>query len=301
LQKSTLAVMLSTSLLVFDGGQAFAQTSTVSATSTSNAVVNHAYDLLGKAYKSGANGPSTFDSAGFITYVMKKAGITLDDSLKALTKAGTNVSRSNIQPGDIVFFNNDSYAGIYVGNDKFLYASKSKGKVIEEKFSNKQSDFSRARRVLENNDAQQPTKPETSEDWAKKAQSVIKAGEQYLGTPYKYGSSRSDKSTMDCSEFVMWAFKEGANIDLGRGGARSEFQKTKEISRSELRPGDLVFFSTRATMKYDKDSINRIGHVGIYVGDNKVLHTYGEGGVKYSSMKSGWWDEHFVRAGRVIF
>ncbi len=128
---------------------------------------------------------------------------------------------------------------------------------------------------------------------------VIKAGEKYLGTPYQYGASRSSKSTMDCSSFVMWAFKEGAGIDLGRGGARSQYQKVQHISRKDLQAGDLIFFSTRATMKYSPGSIQRIGHVGIYAGNNKILHTYGKGGVTYSDF-SGWWDQHFVAAGRVI-
>lgn len=287
LKKSTLAVMLSTSLLVFaDGGQAYA------AQASASNVANEAYDLLGKPYKSNANGPSSFDSAGFVSYVMKQSGITLTDSLKSLTTAGKSVSKADIQKGDILFFKNDTYAGIYVGNDKFLYASKGQGKVVEQRLSKVKGDLTKVRRV--------DIKTENSKNWQKSAQSVIKAGEKYMGTPYKYASSRSDKSTMDCSEFIMWAFKEGAKIDMGKGGARSQFKKTREISRSQLRAGDLVFFSTGATMKYDKNSINRIGHVGIYVGDNKVLHTYGEGGVKYSSMNSGWWNEHFVRAGRVI-
>lgn len=127
---------------------------------------------------------------------------------------------------------------------------------------------------------------------------IIQAGEKYMGTPYQYGSSRFDKSTMDCSEFTMWAYREGAGIDLGRGGARSQYQKVTHISRNDLQVGDLVFFSTKATMKYSPDSINRIGHVGIYAGNNKILHTYGKGGVTYSDMASGWWDTHFVAAGR---
>lgn len=128
---------------------------------------------------------------------------------------------------------------------------------------------------------------------------VIKAGEKYMGTPYQYGASRSSKRTMDCSSFTMWAFREGAGIDLGRGGARSQYKKVKPISRNELQVGDLMFFSTRATMKYSANSINRIGHVGIYAGNNKILHTFGKGGVTYSNF-SGWWDSHFVAAGRVL-
>ncbi len=128
---------------------------------------------------------------------------------------------------------------------------------------------------------------------------IIKAGEKYLGTPYKYGSSRYDKSTMDCSEFTMWAYREGAGINLGRGGARSQYKQGTPIARKDLRVGDLVFFSTKATMKYPKNSINRIGHVGIYAGNNRVLHTYGKGGVRYSSMAKGWWNDHYVAAVRI--
>lgn len=128
---------------------------------------------------------------------------------------------------------------------------------------------------------------------------IIKAGEKYLGTPYKYASSRYDKSTMDCSEFTMWAYKEGAGINIGRGGARSQYKQGIKISRKNLRVGDLVFFSTPKTMKYAAGSIKRIGHVGIYAGNNKILHTFGKGGVRYSSMAKGWWDDHYVGAVRI--
>lgn len=129
---------------------------------------------------------------------------------------------------------------------------------------------------------------------------VINAGKKYLGTPYQYASSRANKKTMDCSEFTYWAFKEGAGINIGKGGARSQYKKGKYVARKNLKVGDLVFFSTKATMKYSKKSIKRIGHVGIYAGNNKVLHTYGKGGVKFSDMGNGWWDDHYVGARRVL-
>ncbi len=294
---STVAVMLSTSLLMFaDGGQAFA------AVNTGN-LASQAYDLLDKPYKSNAHGPSSFDSAGFVSYVLKQSGINVADSISGLKKAGTKVSKNNIQVGDVLFLKSNTYVGIYVGDDTFLQASKSKGKVVEQSLSKVQSDLVEVRRMTaadSHDDTGIKPGQKPNESATAIGQKVIKAGEKYLGTPYKYASSRSDKSTMDCSEFVMWAFKEGAGIDLGKGGARSEFKKTTEISRSDLRVGDLVFFSTKATMKYAKNSLNRIGHVGIYAGNNKVLHTYGAGGVKYSDMSKGWWNDHFERAGRVI-
>jgi len=322
LKKSSIAVMLSTSLLMFaEGGQAYAATSQ----QITKDVVAQAYDLLGKPYKKHGNDPSGFDSAGYVTYVLHQQGVHVKDSISALKKAGTSVDKDKLQPGDVVFFkSSSSYVGVFVGNDKFLYASKGQGKVIEQSFSKVEDDFKGARRIVKTSPAPAPApkpapapapkptpapapapdnqvkpKPDqnaqVSNDIGAK---IIKAGEKYLGTPYKYASDRDTKTTMDCSEFTMWAFKEGAGIDLSRGGARTQFKKGTPIKRSELKVGDLVFFSTGKTMKYPADSINRIGHVGIYAGNNKVLHTYGKGGVKYSSMDKGWWNDHYVTAAR---
>jgi cell wall-associated NlpC family hydrolase len=65
------------------------------------------------------------------------------------------------------------------------------------------------------------------------------------------------------------------------------------VSRANLQVGDLVFFTT-------KDSNGKIGHVGIYVGDGNMIHTYGDGGVKYSTIEKGWWNDHYVTARRLL-
>lgn len=131
-----------------------------------------------------------------------------------------------------------------------------------------------------------------------KADKILTLGEKYLGRPYKLGAKTGNTSSFDCSSFVQYVYQKNG-IKLARG-ARDQSKNGIKIKRSQLKPGDLVFFSTRATMKYSASSIKRIGHVGIYAGNNKVLHTYGEGGVKYSNMGSGWWDDHYVTAVRVI-
>ncbi|MGD8192728.1 C40 family peptidase, partial [Brevibacillus ginsengisoli] len=143
LKKSTMAVMLGTSLLMFvEAGQAAA------AQLDTTAVVKSAYDLMGKPYSSGGNGPSSFDSAGYVAYVMKQMGVQVDDTISALQKAGKSVSKSELQPGDIVFFHSSStYVGVYVGNDKFLYCSQSKGGVVEQSFKAVEKYFTGARRV----------------------------------------------------------------------------------------------------------------------------------------------------------
>ncbi|MFC9775645.1 C40 family peptidase [Paenibacillus chitinolyticus] len=138
----------------------------------------------------------------------------------------------------------------------------------------------------------------SSSAFKSKADKIITLGSKYLGRPYKLGAKTGNTSSFDCSSFVQYVYQQNG-IKLARG-ARDQSKNGTKIKRSELKPGDLVFFSTRATMKYSASSVKRIGHVGIYAGNNKVLHTYGEGGVKYSNMGSGWWDNHYVTAVRVI-
>lgn len=135
-----------------------------------------------------------------------------------------------------------------------------------------------------------------------KGSQIIQFGERYLGKPYRLGGGRRDNQKyFDCSGFTWYVFKKNG-IDISMGGARQQSQYGSPVKYEDLAIGDLVFFSTKATMKYPKDSVKRIGHVGIYAGNGKVLHTYSKesGGVRYSDMSKGWWKEHFVKAKRVL-
>ena len=106
--------------------------------SSVDAVLSLANQLLGKSYVYGAEGPSSFDCSGFTYYVYKQAaGITLPRVSASQSSYGTTVSKSNLKAGDLVFFdttgsNNGevSHVGIYVGNGNMIHASSSKGKVI---------------------------------------------------------------------------------------------------------------------------------------------------------------------------
>ncbi|RKD26056.1 hypothetical protein BEP19_02800 [Ammoniphilus oxalaticus] len=124
---------------------------------------------------------------------------------------------------------------------------------------------------------------------------LIATGKKYLGVPYKLGGKTP--KAFDCQGFTRYVFsKQGVNLP---SGARNQSKVGKYVSRSNLKVGDLVFFSTSATKKYSSSSIKRIGHVGIYAGNGKVLHTYGKGGVKFSDLNSKWWKSHYVTARRV--
>lgn len=115
---------------------------TVSA--TGNAVVDYAYKFLGLPYKWGATGPNSFDCSGFTQYVYKNAaGINISRTTGTQINAGRPVSRSEMQPGDLIF-THAGHVGIYVGGNKFIHAPRT-GDVI--KVSNVYA-FYAARRVL---------------------------------------------------------------------------------------------------------------------------------------------------------
>ena len=96
--------------------------STASASSEGNDVVELAKKYLGYKYVAGGSSPSTgFDCSGFTTYVFRNFGVSLNRSSKDQIKNGTAVSKSNLQPGDIVIFKNQGktaigHVGILFGN-----------------------------------------------------------------------------------------------------------------------------------------------------------------------------------------
>jgi peptidoglycan DL-endopeptidase CwlO len=87
-----------------------------------SAVVNYALQFLGTPYKWGGSSPGGFDCSGFTSYVYSKFGVNLQHYTGAQVKEGTPVSRNDLQPGDLVFFNGDSHEGLYIGGGKFIHA-----------------------------------------------------------------------------------------------------------------------------------------------------------------------------------
>jgi peptidoglycan hydrolase CwlO-like protein len=76
----------------------------------------------GKPYIWGASGPNGFDCSGLIYWVFRKFGIYLPRTVGGQYKAGTPISKSNLQQGDLVFFKNFTHVGIYIGNGNFVHA-----------------------------------------------------------------------------------------------------------------------------------------------------------------------------------
>ncbi len=95
--------------------------------STGGKVAALARELLGKPYKYGSAGPDAFDNSGFLYYCYGQNGVTVPRRTGDLAKQGTEVAKENLLPGDAVFFwsetaGNVEFAGVYVGDGKFIAA-----------------------------------------------------------------------------------------------------------------------------------------------------------------------------------
>jgi cell wall-associated NlpC family hydrolase len=96
--------------------------STVAPPARYGGVVGIAMRYLGVPYRWGGASPSGFDCSGFIMYVFAQIGVSLPHNAAAQYGYGSPVSRDELAPGDLVFFNGLGHAGIYIGGGNFIHA-----------------------------------------------------------------------------------------------------------------------------------------------------------------------------------
>ena len=113
---------------------------------------------------------------------------------------------------------------------------------------------------------------------------------KYIGYPYVWGGS-SPSTSFDCSGFVCWVYTASGVHNLPRTTAQGIYNQCAIIPSSEAKPGDIIFF----TGTYD--SPGPVSHVGIYVGDNKMLHCGDP--IQYADITSSYWTQHFYAFGRL--
>ncbi|MER5213876.1 NlpC/P60 family protein [Streptomyces sp. NPDC002838] len=101
------------------------------ASGRAKAALDFAYAQLGKPYEWGSTGPNSFDCSGLTGASWRAAGVSLPRTVKQQYDAGRKVARSDLQPGDIIYWYNDNqHNGMYVGNGKAIHAPRT-GKNIE--------------------------------------------------------------------------------------------------------------------------------------------------------------------------
>ncbi len=111
--------------------------------------------------------------------------------------------------------------------------------------------------------------------------------DRWIGTPYHRGGD--NRAGADCSGFVQQVYLRVARVSLPRV-TQEQFRVGFEVGRSELRPGDLVFFETLG---------KGVSHVGLMVGGDRFAHASSTKGVTYSRLSETYWNRQFLGARRL--
>ncbi|MEU3434128.1 NlpC/P60 family protein [Streptomyces sp. NPDC006863] len=88
------------------------------------AALSAAATQIGKPYVSGGSGPNSYDCSGLTQWAFAQAGVSITRTTYTQQNDGTKIGRSQLKPGDLVFFNGLSHVGFYAGNNQILHAPK---------------------------------------------------------------------------------------------------------------------------------------------------------------------------------
>lgn len=149
-------------------------------------------------------------------------------------------------------------------------------------------------RQLSNFDEPEPTirdkrtASETIKEGIAKNRSLYGFIKEWYGTPYRLGGT--SKKAIDCSAFTRELLGQVYGSDLQRTAAMQYDMSKKIRSKSELKEGDLVFFSIKS---------KRITHVGVYLGEGKFVHASSSRGVMISELSQNYWTRYYAGGGRI--
>ena len=104
-----------------------------------------------------------------------------------------------------------------------------------------------------------------------------------IDTGYRFGG-KNPEAGLDCSGMVSYIYNKAAGVKIN-GSAADIARQGRQIDRSNLRPGDLVFFNTRNTP---------FSHVGLYIGDDRFVHApSGSGRVRIDQMGAKYYAQRY--------
>lgn len=208
---------------------------------------------------------------------IKKVGKVTPSALNVRKGPGTNYGvKQTIKKGSVVGVIK-SYSN---GWSKVKISSSSTGYVLSDYMKTYSGDSGDIKVAY--------TKPSTSSTTNKKIDKVVSTVKAQVGKPYVYGAA--GPNSFDCSGLTYYSYKK-AGIYLNRG-SRDQASNGKYVSKSNLKPGDLIFFNS---------GTNSIRHVGMYVGNNKFVHSPSPGKtVRYESLSTSYYVNGYVTARRII-
>ena len=125
---------------------------------------------------------------------------------------------------------------------------------------------------------------ETTNSGKSGSQKVNQVYRQWVGTRYRLGGTST--AGIDCSAFVQKTMSGAFNVHLPRSTAEQRYSG-HSISKSDLQPGDLVFF-------------RKNNHVGVYIGGGKFVHASTSQGVTTSSLSESYWARTYTQSRRVM-
>lgn len=117
---------------------------------------------------------------------------------------------------------------------------------------------------------------------------LLREADTWIGTSYAFGGN--DRNGVDCSGFVTQVYSRALDIRLPRTSWQ-QYEYCTPLTRDQLQEGDLVFFTVRGG--------SSIGHVGIYIGNDQMIHASSSKGVIISSLSLPYYTTNYYGAGRI--
>lgn len=136
---------------------------------------------------------------------------------------------------------------------------------------------------------EKPKKHKTTRPAARNvAEALVNEANEWLGTPYMWGGN--DYAGVDCSGFLVAVYRDAAGINLPRT-TKKQREHCLDVDNGDRAVGDILFFSS-------KRSDGQVAHVGMYIGDNKMIHSSSSRGVVVDDLSIKYYKEHFLGVGR---
>lgn len=124
---------------------------------------------------------------------------------------------------------------------------------------------------------------------------LLRYAAKFKGVPYRFGASPYSRSKrFDCSSYTQHVYKK-FGVNLPRT-ARAQAKRGYRVSIGNLQKGDMLFFFVPGRFNTNRT----VGHVGIYAGNGRFIHTYGKPGVTTTSINASYWKNTFLYAKRVV-